>query len=174
MLFRARIYLCILCLQIVHCACCHMMTQANKNIWYRILCTVIVHDRYGKASERLYRPAPSVYNGPRGDPLKISSSPCAILYSSLYLHLLFTKHLTFCKHVNSIYRLVLQLQYWYISKRTNKTSCDKYEELFVIIRFPSLSRKYFPSICSEKWIWNCCSSPLTQVFAIINISLTFQ
>ena len=40
--------------------------------------------RYGKASERLYRPAPSVYNGPRGDPLKISSSPRAILYTSLF------------------------------------------------------------------------------------------
>ena len=40
--------------------------------------------------------------------------------------------------------------------------------------FPPISRKYFSSICSEKWISNCCSSPLTQVFPITNINLAFQ
>ena len=46
--------------------------------------------RYGKASERLYRGAPSVYNGKGGEDPKISASPVVHFSSTSDEHISFS------------------------------------------------------------------------------------
>ena len=46
--------------------------------------------RYGKASERLYRGAPSVYNGEGGEDPKISASPVVHFSSTSDEHISFS------------------------------------------------------------------------------------
>ena len=64
--------------------------------------------RYGKASERLYRGAPSVYNGKGGEDPKISASPVVHFSSTSDEHL---SLVSIVKDRNTIWLIIVQVHH---------------------------------------------------------------
>ena len=64
--------------------------------------------RYGKASERLYRGAPSVYNGEGGEDPKISASPVVHFSSTSDEHL---SLVSIVKDRNTIWLIIVQVHH---------------------------------------------------------------
>ena len=64
--------------------------------------------RYGKASERLYRGAPSVYNGKGGEDPKISASPVVHFSSTSDEHI---SLISIVKDRNAIWFIIVQVHH---------------------------------------------------------------
>ena len=97
-------------------------------------CAQLLSMGYGKGSERLYRPAPSVYNGTRGDPQKISSSPWYLTVHFLPLYIT-----PFYEH--SVKLQTIHSHTWASSSISTHCSKDKRKGFATIMK--SFSYKYF-------------------------------